>query len=118
MILHTWSQTLVLHPHVHCIVPNGGLDHRGFWRFPKKGNHNFIFPVNAMKKIVKGYFMEHLLCELKKGYLNLPHGFNPNGKQFAQWKNTLYLKDWVVFTKNHFPVLATLSSTWVGIHIE
>jgi Putative transposase len=37
MILHTWGQNLSLHPHVHCIVPNGGLRKDGKWQFPKKG---------------------------------------------------------------------------------
>ncbi len=60
MVLHTWSQTLVLHPHVHCIVPNGGLTNDGQWQFPKRGKDNFLFPVVAMKKVFKALFMKEL----------------------------------------------------------
>ena len=102
MILHTWSQTLVLHPHVHCIVPNGGLDNLGNWRFPKKGNHNFLFPVSAMKKLYKGFFMQHLILALKNGDLNSPKDFLGKHKGFYPWKDNLYNKEWVVFTKKPF----------------
>jgi putative transposase len=43
MVLHTWGQNLVLHPHVHCIVPGGGLDATGNWKPAQKGK-KFSFP--------------------------------------------------------------------------
>lgn len=85
MVLHTWSQSLVLHPHVHCIVPDGGIDVQGKWRFPKRGNHNFLFPVAAMKLIYRGYFMEHLIKALKREELNIPIDFKPKkGRELAE----------------------------------
>jgi len=101
MVLHTWSQTLVLHPHVHCIVPNGGLTKEGEWQFPKRGNDNFLFPVAAMKKLYKGYFLSQLKAAIKKGALQLPPNF-PKGKNYKNWKDVLYQKDWVVYTKKPF----------------
>ena len=101
MVLHTWSQTLVLHPHVHCIVPNGGLTQQGNWQFPKKGNGNFLFPVVAMRKIFKGFFIQHLKTAIDKGCLQLPPHF-PHGFAYQQWKDHLYQKKWVVFTKKPF----------------
>ena len=101
MVLHTWSQTLVLHPHVHCIVPNGGLTPQGQWQFPKKGNGNFLFPVAAMQKIFKGFFLQHLKAAIDNGVLQLPPNF-PYGLEYQQWKDQLYHKNWVVFTKKPF----------------
>ena len=60
MILHTWGQNLSLHPHVHCIVPSGGLKKDGRWQHPRKGNEKFLFPVNAMKSVFKAIFLREL----------------------------------------------------------
>jgi hypothetical protein len=101
MVLHTWSQTMILHPHVHCIVPNGGLTKDSKWQFPRRGNGNFLFPVAAMRKIYKGYFMQQLKAAIEDGELPLPPNF-PKGKNYKDWKNLLYKKEWVVYTKKPF----------------
>lgn len=104
MVLHTWSQTLILHPHVHCIVPNGGLTKQGNtfrWQFPKRGNNNFLFPIAAMKKLYKGFFLSQLKAAIEKGELPLPPNF-PMGRKYKTWKDVLYKKDWVVYTKKPF----------------
>jgi len=101
MVLHTWSQTMSLHPHLHCIVPNGGLTKDGKWQFPKRGNANFLFPVVAMKKLYKGYFMALLKRAIQQQLLNLPSSF-PIGKNYKTWKDALYHKDWVVYSKKPF----------------
>ena len=54
MVLHSWGQNLSLHPHVHCIVPNGGLRKDGEWQFPRKGNEKFLFPVKAYRPSFDG----------------------------------------------------------------
>jgi hypothetical protein len=104
MLLHTWSQTMILHPHVHCIVPNGGVTEDGNtfrWQFPKRGKSNFLFPVPAMNKIFKGFFMASLKTKIESGELSLPPDF-PFGNEYKIWKNNLYKKDWVVYTKKPF----------------
>ena len=105
MVLHTWSQTLNLHPHVHCIVPNGGLDKEGNWRFPRKSSADdeglFLFPVPAMKEIYRGYFMAKLKAKIKGGELDLPPNF-PMGRAYKKWKDDLYETDWVVYIKKPF----------------
>ena len=101
MVLHTWSQKLILHPHVHCIVPNGGLTKEDNWQFPKKGNGNFLFPVPALKKVYRGFFLAKLKKLIQQGTLTLPPNF-PTGYKYQLWKNILYQKDWVVFTKKPF----------------
>jgi hypothetical protein len=63
MVLHTWGQNLMLHPHVHAIVPSGGLDGDGNWIFTKKGlqKSGFLFPVKAMSKVFKAIFLREFM---------------------------------------------------------
>jgi hypothetical protein len=83
-------------------VPNGGLDKQGNWNFPKRGNNNFLFPVAAMKKLHKGFFMHAIIQAIQNGTICLPDDFPTIPKQFAKWKNNLYKKDWVIYTKKPF----------------
>lgn len=87
-ILHTWGQTLSLHPHLHCIVPAGGLTKAGKWKTAKtKGK--YLFPVKAMSKVFRGKFMS-LLKE------DFPHEMTP------ELITELYKKEWVVYAKRPF----------------
>jgi len=101
MVLHTWGQNLQLHPHVHCIVPSGGLNKSGSWQNPKRGNSEFLFPVLAMNKIFKAYFLKTLRRHLEDGLLALPIDF-PFTKGYYNWKEKLYNKEWVVYSKPPF----------------
>lgn len=57
-VLHTWARTLAYHPHVHCLVPAGGLsDDRRQWLAARK---NFFVPVRALSKIFRGMFRERI----------------------------------------------------------
>ena len=87
-ILHTWGQTLSLHPHLHCIIPGGGLTKQDNWR-TAKSNGKYLFSVKAMSKVFRGKF----IGLLKK---RLPGQMNPD------LVNELYKKDWVVFAKRPF----------------
>jgi len=101
MVLHTWGQNLQLHPHVHCIVPSGGLRKDGQWQNPKKGDSNFLYPILAMNKVYRAYFLKQLKVALENGLLSLPDDF-PFDKSYNSWKNKLYKKEWVVYTKPPF----------------
>ena len=59
MVLHTWGSNLSFHPHVHCIVPGGGITLKGKWK-NAKGNGKFLFPVKALSKKFKGQFLAQL----------------------------------------------------------
>lgn len=102
VVLHTWGQTLVLHPHVHCIVPNGGLTADGQWQLPKRGNVNFLYPVAALKKVFKAFFLKQMRLVLEQGLLILPPDFPGSRNKYYQWKEGLYAKDWVISTKKPF----------------
>jgi len=101
MLLHTWGQNLSLHPHVHCIVPNGGITPAGNWQNPRKGNCEFLFPVLAMNKVYKAVFLKKLRKHLETGELCLPLDF-PMRSDYKIWKETLYKKEWVVYVKPPF----------------
>lgn len=90
-ILHTWGQNLSLHPHIHCIVPGGGITESGNWK-NAKSNGKYLFPVKAMSSVYRGKFMEkfRLFCKEKKMILE------------AQLLNALYRNAWVVYAKQPF----------------
>ncbi len=85
-VLHTWGQNVSLHPHIHCIVPGGGVDKNGNWKYAKnKGK--FLYPVKAMAKVFRAKFV----AELRK-QLDLDQ----------RLYNGLFLKNWVVYAKRPF----------------
>jgi hypothetical protein len=87
-ILHTWGQSLTLHPHLHCIVPGGGLTGQGQWR-TAKSDGKYLFNVKAMSTVFRGKF----IAELKK---QLPQQVTP------ALLSGLYKNAWVVFAKRPF----------------
>ena len=102
MVLHTWGQNLSLHPHIHCIVPNGGLRKDGTWQYPKKGNEKFLFPVAAMQSVYKALFMKGLHEKIVNKMINLPPDFPIEKSAYKSWKNALYEKKWVIYAKRPF----------------
>lgn len=98
-VLHTWGRRLQYHPHVHMIIPSGGLTTSGTWRNSSK---NFFAPVRAMSKVFRG----KLLASLKK----MHHGLRFYGSSadlarpdaFSCLISSLYVKDWVVYCKKPF----------------
>ena len=102
-ILHTWGQTLVRHPHVHCVVPAGGLssDHQR-WVHPKCAG--FFLPVRVLSRVFRGKFVEALRQAYDRGELDLAGGSEPL-RDPAQWRvfvNALFEPDWVVYAKPAF----------------
>lgn len=90
-ILHTWGQTLQLHPHIHMIVPAGGIDQTGHWKHTRTGG-KYLFPVKAMSKVYRGKFVEYF-----SGFMQ-SHGMEIN----KDLRQQLYQKDWVVYAKRPF----------------
>ncbi len=102
-ILHTWSQTMWLHPHVHFIVTGGGLNAEGEWVSPEYEGR-FLFPVCALSKVFRGKFVEGLKKAYYKSELAIPdesaHLREPY--KFEQWINRLVARNWVVNAKPPF----------------
>ena len=87
-ILHTWGQTMILHPHLHCIVPGGGLTKQGKWK-TAKANGKYLFSVKAISKVYRGRF----IALLKQ---RLPGDIHPG------LIRELYKKNWIVYAKRPF----------------
>lgn len=73
-ILHTWGQTLVLHPHLHCIVSAGGIDKQDRWVRGKyvDNKSQFLFPVRLMAPVFRGIFLSRMSAFLKKKKIKGP----------------------------------------------
>ena len=102
-ILHTWSQTLGPHIHIHFIVTAGGLTGAGQWKEPKHAR-KFLFPVRAVSKVFRGKFIEgfkglyydhKLTIPDRMGELNTAEGFEKR-------LNILVSKSWRVYSKPPF----------------
>lgn len=86
-ILHTWGQTMQLHPHLHCIVPGGGLSKAGNWK-TARNQGKFLFPVKAMSKVFRAKYVEALKIRIPDLDKNLV--------------TALFKKEWVVYAKRPF----------------
>jgi uncharacterized OB-fold protein len=80
-ILHTWSSSLIYHPHAHCLIPSGGISaDKEQWLAAR---NNYLVPVKALSKIFRGIFVE------------MAHKQLPNVKL----PDSIWQKDWVVYCK-------------------
>src|ERR1700726_542978 len=101
-VLHTWNQKLELHPHVHSVVPAGGLspDHR-HWI---KTRYAFFLPVKVLSRVFRGKFVAALKRAFHDGQLQFHADLTPlaQPKTFSSWLRPLFRKDWVVYSKRPF----------------
>lgn len=96
-VLHTWGQNLMHHPHVHCIVPGGGLTTDGKWINSRK---KFFIPVKVLSRKFRGKFLDHLKRAELEFYGSLVHLHEEC--QFQTLISSLYQKEWVVYCKPPF----------------
>jgi len=101
-VLHTWNQKLGLHPHVHCVVPAGGLspDHTR-WVKPR---YAFFLPVKVLSRVFRGKFVAALKCAFRENRLTFQGSLTllAQPKIFTSWLRPLFRKDWVVYSKRPF----------------
>lgn len=95
-VLHTWGQQLWLHPHVHCIVPGGGVTQAGHWKMCR-GKGKYLFPGKVMSRVFRGKFMERL-----KTFCRKEKSDSYRMELTASFINSLYKTDWVVYAKQPF----------------
>jgi hypothetical protein len=101
-VLHTWGQNLQHHPHLHCVVPGGGLspDHSAW--IPSRSH--FLLPVKVLSRVFRGKFLAFLRTAFRKGRLQL-HGRLAALEQKPSFHALLrqaYNCEWVVYTKPPF----------------
>jgi Putative transposase/Transposase zinc-binding domain len=93
-VLHTWGQNLQFHPHVHCVVPGGGLSPDGTCWIASASN--FFLPVRVLSRVFRGKFLAGLCGAFAKGDLRFAVD------QFEQVLSAVVSKDWVVYAKPPF----------------
>ncbi len=101
-ILHTWGQNLMDHPHIHCVVPGGGLSFDGrHWVSCRKG---FFIPVRVMSSLFKGKFLNYLKESFESGDLIFHGGISHlnDPRTFEVFRSQFYHKKWVVYCKPPF----------------
>jgi hypothetical protein len=101
-VLHTWGQNLQHHPHVHCIVPGGGISPDGTrWIASRPG---FFLPVRVLSRLFRRLFLEGLVAAFKAGELqffgDLAH--LRRAKEFTGTIAMLRATEWVVYAKEIF----------------
>ena len=113
LVLHTWGSALTHHPHVHGIVPGGGLSFDGErWVACKPG---FFLPVRVLSRLFRRRFLEELVKVHRLGQLQFFGDHVPlhDATAFADWVAPLRQCEWVVYAKRPFAgpaaVLAYLS---------
>jgi hypothetical protein len=101
-VLHTWGQTLRHHPHLHCVVPGGGLSlDRSRWRSCRKG---FFLSVNVLARLFRRLFLEALARAYEKGQLSF-HGtiaYLAEPLAFKRLLASLRAREWWVYAKPPF----------------
>jgi hypothetical protein len=100
-VLHSWGQNLHFHPHLHCILPSGGLsfDHQR-WVHPRYA----FLPAKVLSKVFRGKFIEALKKAFRRGVLQFPGTLQAvqADKAFRAFLRTAYRKNWVVYAKPPF----------------
>jgi hypothetical protein len=101
-VLHTWGQNLHLHPHVHCVVPGGGISPEGDrWLSCRPG---FFLPVRPLGRLFRGKFLALLQRAYERGLLGF-HGQQQHLADppvFRELMACCWQKEWVVYAKPPF----------------
>lgn len=101
-VLHTWGQNLMDHPHVHCIVPGGGLSADGTkWVASRE---HFFLPVKVLSRLFRGKMLSHLKLAYSAKRLKFVGESKELDKRqkFHDLLDSLYKKEWVVYAKEPF----------------
>ena len=101
-VLHTWGQNLLHHPHVHCVIPVGGLSPDGtHWVHPR---YPFFLPVKVLSRVFRGKFVARLKRAFRLGTLAWPGRLAhlADAAAFRAFLRRLFRHDWVVYAKPPF----------------
>ncbi|HEY2970367.1 MAG TPA: IS91 family transposase [Casimicrobiaceae bacterium] len=102
MVLHTWGQRLQHHPHVHCVVPAGGLSPDGArWVHARP---TFFLPIKVLRQVFRGKLVASLRAAFHQGRLSFPGALQPLATEaaFRAWLRSLFRQTWVVYAKPPF----------------
>jgi hypothetical protein len=96
--LHTWSQTLILHPHLHALVTAGGLTSTGQWVAVR---HGFLLPSRVAMAVFRGKLLAAIRRAVRHGQLQLPEGLRP--QPCENLLNKLGRQKWNVHIRERYP---------------
>ena len=85
-VLHTWGQNLSLHPHLHCIVPGGGINSNGKWQRRMKSD-KYLFDAKSLSNVFRAKYVAQL---------------RQSGIEDKALLDSLFGKEWVVYAKRPF----------------
>lgn len=95
---HTWGRNLAYHPHIHCLVSEGGVDKAGAWRTPKRAS--ILVPAKVVMQLYRGKLRAKLLALLDAGELNLPQDMS--GESLRSTLNRLGRQPWHVYVGTRY----------------
>jgi predicted RNA-binding Zn-ribbon protein involved in translation (DUF1610 family) len=101
-VLHSWGQNLLFHPHLHCLIPAGGLSpNHTRWIHPR---YPFFLPVAVLGRVFRGKFVAALQRRFQQRQLIFPGSLRPlqNEKPFRAFLRPLFRQNWVVYAKPPF----------------
>jgi len=96
-LLHTWTKTELLHPHVHFLITGGGLTKEGEWRSSTNG---FLIPIKLAMKIFRTMFRWRVRQAIRKGIINLPNGMTY--KDLNRINSETGAKKWNVYIEDKY----------------
>jgi hypothetical protein len=101
-VLHTWGQNLHHHPHLHCIIPGGGISaDQSCWISCRR---HFLFPVKVLSRLFRAKFASLLKQAFHQAKLGFHGKLQPLAKtrNFLRWLNDSMRSEWVVYAKPPF----------------
>ncbi len=101
-VLHTWNQQLLPHPHLHCVVPAGGISpNQSRWISCRK---RFFLPLKVLRRMFRGKFLAFLGDAFHKHQLRLEGTLQPllNPVEFQRLVHQLRSRNWVVYARRPF----------------
>jgi hypothetical protein len=103
-VLHSWTRSLEFHPHLHCIVTDGGLANDGSRWIDGKGKGRFLFPVHAVGIVFRAKFVGAMRQARKEGKLHFSAkcATLADDKAFTRWCDELFNQNWNVYAKRPF----------------
>jgi Putative transposase len=96
--LHTWSQTLILHPRIHSLVTGGGLTRTGQWVAVR---HGFLLPSRVAMALFRGKLLAAVRRPVRQGQLQLPEGMRP--QRCEKLRHKLGRQTWNGHIRERYP---------------
>jgi hypothetical protein len=101
-VLHSWTQRLEFHPHIHCVIAAGGLARDHSTWISARGS--LFLPIGVLSRVFRGKFVTGLRNAFQRGELQFHGSLLPlaQPRAFAAWLRVLFRHDWVVYSKRPF----------------